>query len=139
MKKIAMQSAARRLKRATKMRVTDLGLILGYAVTSTVAILLVKLFANDAVQVWKTEPGLSSSLLLLAVGASLYVLSFLIWMIILSRNELSIVYPLMIGLTLATTTLVSWLILKEAIDLFRLSGILVIFVGIVLISQSRPA
>ena len=121
------------------MRIADFGLVLGYAVTSTIAILLVKLFANDAIQAWKSAPGISSPLVFVGLGSCLYVLSFLIWMLILARNELSVVYPMMIGLTLATTTLVAWFVLKESIDFLRLSGILVIFVGIILITKSRSA
>lgn len=119
------------------MKPIDALLIAGYVVVSTVAILLVKSTASAAIQSWKQAPGVSMAVVLLLVGAVLYGISFCIWMIILARNELSIVYPLMIGLTLTATTFTAWLILREQIDAIRLLGIAVIFFGIFLVTAAR--
>jgi len=118
------------------MRVNDILLVAGYTVISTIAILLVKQYASLAVETWRMSPGWSSAGGILLLGASLYALSFMIWMVILSRNELSLVYPLMIGLTLVATTTASWLLLKEPLNTVRLTGIAVIFVGVVLVTRS---
>lgn len=118
------------------MRVSDILLVAGYTLMSTIAILLVKQYASLAVETWKGSPGWSLEGGLLLLGASLYALSFLIWMVILSRNELSMVYPLMIGLTLVATTAASWVLLKEPLGALRLTGIAVIFLGVVLVTRS---
>lgn len=118
------------------MRVTDIFLVAGYTVASTIAILLVKQYASPAIEAWKVAPGLSTAGSLLLLGAALYAVSFLVWMVILSRNELSLVYPLMIGLTLVATTMVSWILLKEPLHMLRLTGIGIIFVGVVLVTRS---
>jgi multidrug transporter EmrE-like cation transporter len=50
--------------------------------------------------------------------------------------ELSIAYPIAIGLTLVFSTLASWLVLSETISVLRLLGMLLIFIGIVVIARS---
>jgi multidrug transporter EmrE-like cation transporter len=70
------------------------------------------------------------------VGAALYGLSFLLWMFILSRSELSVAYPVVIGATLMATTLASWLLLKEPINALRLAGVAVIFLGVIVVARS---
>jgi multidrug transporter EmrE-like cation transporter len=69
-------------------------------------------------------------LLQLGVGALLYVGAFAIWLVILSRVELSIAYPVAVGLTLVFLSIASTLVLNEAIGAVRLLGIALIFVGI---------
>jgi multidrug transporter EmrE-like cation transporter len=107
-----------------------------YALFSTAAILLVKQFVPPALAAWRVAPGMSAPMALVALGASLYVVSFLLWMAILSRNELSVVYPVLIGVTLALTTLAAWLLFKESIPMLRLAGIGLIFFGVVLVTRT---
>jgi multidrug transporter EmrE-like cation transporter len=118
------------------MRVLDVILFAAYTLASTAAVMLIKQFVGPAMQAWKVAPGLSAPLALLAVGAALYGCSFLLWMFILSRTELSIAYPVLIGATLATTTLGAWLLLREPVSVMRLAGIAVVFAGIVLVTRS---
>ncbi len=118
------------------MRALDIILFVAYTLASTAAVMLIKQFVGPAVQAWRLAPGLSSPLALLALGAVLYGCSFLLWMLILSRTQLSIAYPVLIGATLATTTLGAWLLLREPMHLTRLAGIAVVFAGIVLVTRS---
>lgn len=118
------------------MRALDVILFAAYTLASTAAVMLIKQFVGPALHGWKIAPGLSAPLALLAVGAALYGCSFLLWMFILSRTELSIAYPVLIGATLATTTLGAWLLLREPVNVARLAGIAVVFVGIVLVTRS---
>jgi multidrug transporter EmrE-like cation transporter len=76
------------------------------------------------------------SLLELGGGATLYIGAFAIWVVILSRVELSIAYPVAVGLTLAVLALASTLVLSETISFGRLLGIGLIFVGITLVVQA---
>lgn len=118
------------------MRSTDLALFVLYTVVSTTAITLVKQFAGLAFETWKTAPGISGAGLIVLLGAVLYAVSFLLWMIVLARNELSVAYPVIISLTLCSTSLVAWLLLKEPMSAMRLAGVGVIFVGVIMVTQS---
>ena len=77
----------------------------------------------------------SSVIGLLLLGASLYVASFAVWLVILARHELSSAYPAAIGLTLAFSTLGAVLLLNEALNVARLVGIALIFLGIFLVTR----
>lgn len=118
------------------MRALDIVLFAAYTLASTAAVMLIKQFVGPAIQGWKIAPGLSAPLALLALGAALYGCSFLLWMVILSRTELSIAYPVAIGATLATATLGAWLLLREPMHAIRLAGVAVVFVGIVMVTRS---
>jgi multidrug transporter EmrE-like cation transporter len=118
------------------MRALDIILFAAYTLASTAAVMLIKQFIGPAIQAWKIAPGFSSPLALLALGAALYGCSFLLWMFILSRTELSIAFPVLIGATLATTTLGAWLLLREPVHVLRLAGIAVVFAGIVMVTRS---
>lgn len=118
------------------MRTSDAALIGAYTLASTAAIMMIKQYARPAMEAWRLSPGPSSSLVLLALGAALYGLSFLLWMFILSRTELSLAYPVVIGATLMATTLGSWLMLKEPVHALRLAGIAVIFLGVLVVARN---
>lgn len=67
-------------------------------------------------------------------GFFMYFISSLFWMIILSKVELSVAYPLLsVGYVLVL--LAAWLIFNEAIPLIRWVGVGVIIFGVSLISQ----
>lgn len=76
---------------------------------------------------------LTSPLVLL--GLSFYVLGALTWIIVLSRLNLSYAYPFL-ALNFVLITLVSWLVLGEAIPITRWFGIVCICVGVVLVARS---
>jgi len=68
-------------------------------------------------------------------GMFLYGFSALLWLVVLSRMELSFAYPLLsVGYVLIL--LCSWLIFKENVSLVRWGGVLVICCGVFLISRS---
>jgi multidrug transporter EmrE-like cation transporter len=75
-------------------------------------------------------------LLQLGTGALLYIGAFAVWVVILSRIELSIAYPVAVGLTLVFLSIGSTLVLNEAIATVRLLGIALIFAGITLVVQA---
>jgi multidrug transporter EmrE-like cation transporter len=69
------------------------------------------------------------------VGFTLYFISALMWLIVLSRVELSFAYPLLsVGYVLIL--IASWLLFKENVSLIRWSGVIVICFGVYLISRS---
>jgi len=76
---------------------------------------------------------LSRSALLVAVGAALYATSFLLWLVIASKLDLTIAYPVAIGLSLVAITTGAVLWLGESMTLWRGAGALLIVAGIALI------
>ena len=67
------------------------------------------------------------------IGAALYAISFLIWLVIASRVQLTIAYPLAIGLSLAAITAGAAVFLGEPLSVVRVLGSLLILAGIVLV------
>ncbi|WP_352907458.1 EamA family transporter [Mesorhizobium sp. M0816] len=68
-------------------------------------------------------------------GLSCYAISVLLWLAVLSSNQVSVAYPMLsIGYVIAV--LFSFLLLGEAIPLARLVGIALICLGTVLISRT---
>ena len=77
---------------------------------------------------------LTSPLILLAIAS--YGLGVIFYMFMLSRLDLSLLYPVMTALGLVLATLISALFFHEQISLTRLSGIAVVIIGVFLISKS---
>ncbi len=69
------------------------------------------------------------------IGLLLYALSAMIWIVVLSNAEVSYAYPL-ISLGYVTTTILSWLILKERISKKRIIGITIIIIGVIIVGAS---
>ena len=69
------------------------------------------------------------------VGLACFGASAVLWLVILSRLELSLVYP-MVSVAYILVALASWFFFKENVTLLRWLGILVIVMGVFLISRS---
>jgi drug/metabolite transporter (DMT)-like permease len=115
---------------------TDSALLAVYAIASVSSLLLLKTALPEAQQIWARGTILSMAALTIGLGVLLYGVSFLTWMVILSRQELSVVYPLAIGLTLAFSTLGAAALLDEAVSALRVLGILLIFAGLVCVVRN---
>ena len=73
---------------------------------------------------------------LVMLGLALYAVGAVIWLIVLSRVDLSFAYP-MIALTYVLVPLAAWLFLNEpAIPPMRWIGMGVIIAGVVLVAQT---
>lgn len=68
-------------------------------------------------------------------GILIYVVSLVVWLMILSRTEVSLAYPL-ISLGYVLNALVAYWLLSEPITVLRLCGIAVILVGVFLVAKS---
>ena len=73
---------------------------------------------------------------IVGIGSVLYIASFLIWLVILGRNDLSVAYPIAIGLTLVFSTLAARIVIGEVVSPARCLGVLVIFFGIWLVTRT---
>ena len=73
----------------------------------------------------------------LFAGLSLYAVSFFLYMFILSRLQLHVVYPITVGATLILITLASHLLLREAVTTIQIVGIATILIGVILVLLPR--
>jgi multidrug transporter EmrE-like cation transporter len=65
------------------------------------------------------------------LGILIYGLSFLMWLAILSRTNVSIAYPITIGLTLVFTLLGARLFLDETLSIQAAIGVTLITIGVI--------
>jgi drug/metabolite transporter (DMT)-like permease len=72
---------------------------------------------------------------LVLLGFFLYFASALLWLIVLSREKLSFVYPL-VAFSYVVTVILSKLILKETVPPLRWLGLLIIILGILTVAKS---
>jgi len=68
-------------------------------------------------------------------GFLLFGISAIFWLVVLSRLDLSVAYP-MVSLAYVLLTLAAVIFFKENVPLIRWIGILVICLGVILISRS---
>ena len=68
------------------------------------------------------------------VGLSCYVISVVVWLLVLSRVEVSYAYPLL-SVGYIVTACAGWLFFQENMSMTRLMGIVVICFGVWLITK----
>lgn len=71
----------------------------------------------------------------IVIGLVLYGISTLMWLGILARAELSFAYPF-ISIGFVVTTLFGWWVLDESVTIYRLLGVCLIILGVVLVARS---
>lgn len=72
---------------------------------------------------------------LIILGLACYGLGAVMWIVVLSRVDLSLAYP-MLGLGYVFVLLISWLVFGEAVSAWRWVGTLMIVAGVVLVARS---
>ncbi|WP_421988768.1 hypothetical protein [Roseococcus sp.] len=118
------------------LRPAEAGLLVVHVLLSVGGLLLIKTQASQLKLAWQRQDTLWPMSGLLALGAACYIGGFLIWMIVLARNELSVVYPIAVGATLALSSIAAAMLLGETLSLLRLAGIACIMLGVVVIVRS---
>jgi len=68
-------------------------------------------------------------------GFVCFGLSSIFWLVVLSRLELSLVYP-MVSVAYVLVAVASWIFFRENVSLVRWVGIAVIILGVFLVSRS---
>lgn len=68
-------------------------------------------------------------------GIGCYVISVVVWILALSRIEVSIAYPLL-SIGYVVNALAAWYLFGEAVTPLRISGIGVIILGVYLVARS---
>lgn len=69
------------------------------------------------------------------VGVACYGLSMVFWLLVLSRLDLSLAYP-MLGISYIGVLFASWYFLGEAVSPMRWAGTLIICLGVYLVARS---
>jgi len=68
-------------------------------------------------------------------GLACYVISVVVWILALSRVQVSIAYP-MLSMGYVVTAFAAWWLMGEPVNAMRMSGIAVIIVGVYLVARS---
>ena len=68
-------------------------------------------------------------------GASCYVVSFAVWIMALSRVDVSVAYP-MVSIGVVLNAVLAWWMLGEAVTPMRILGIGIIIVGVWVVARS---
>src|SRR3989304_2616620 len=68
-------------------------------------------------------------------GMACYVVSLVVWIMALSRVEVSIAYP-MLSIGYVLNAVAAWYLFGEAVSMTRLAGIGVIIVGVYIVARS---
>ena len=86
--------------------------------------------ANLAPIGWKlaTEPHILG-------GLTCYVISVVVWILALSRVEVSIAYPLL-SVGYIVNAVAAWYLFGEAVSITRLTGIGIIIIGVYIVARS---
>lgn len=114
----------------------DIALFMLYTASLGAALLIIKYWITPLRIAWQSGGYVLVPLLCVGIGALLYVIGFLLWLIILARHDLTVVYPIAIGLTIIATTLGSVTFLSEAISPLRIAGMIFILLGVALVVRS---
>ena len=72
---------------------------------------------------------------LVILGMFMYFGSALVWLLVLSRIEVSLAYPF-VGLGFVITMVLGWAIYGDSLSLMRLAGTLMIASGVALLARS---
>lgn len=70
------------------------------------------------------------------IGLSFYVTGFFFWLKVLSTEDLSRVYPILVSSAITAILIGSSIFFKETISFTRLVGVIVIILGIYLVFKS---
>lgn len=68
-------------------------------------------------------------------GLTCYVISVVVWIMALSRVEVSIAYP-MLSIGYVVNAMAAWWLFGEAVSITRLTGIGIIIVGVYVVARS---
>lgn len=108
-----------------------------YLIFSVSGIILVKIGgSNFSLNLSKSDLKIQFEWVSL-LGMIFYIFSFLLWMIIIPRFNLSFIVPLSVGLVQILVLFAAIFILKEKVNFLNLLGVLTIIVGIILLNIKK--
>ena len=123
------------------MNLVSFALVFTGVMLNAAAQLLLKAGVKDVGVIQLTPSTLFSAGLKLAFephilgGLTCYVVSVVVWILALSRVQVSIAYP-MLSLGYVVTAFAAWALMGESVNAMRMTGIAVIIVGVCLVARS---
>lgn len=72
---------------------------------------------------------------MILIGLLFFGLAFIGYSFVLSKLELSVAYPIMTGAGFAIVSLFSFILFGEMLNLAKILGMILIFIGIILLSR----
>ena len=123
------------------MNIATFGFILTGVFLNALAQLLLKAGTNAVGAIHLTADNWFSTGLKLATqlpiigGLTCYVISVVVWIIALSRVDVSIAYP-MLSIGYLINAIGAWYFLGEVMSITRLAGVGIIIVGVILLTRS---
>lgn len=102
-----------------------------YVVLSSLGLILFKLGSQNLSVLYENSIFSLSLSTTMFAGILCYLASFFLWMVIVSKSELSFIYPLSIACINIAILLGSYFILKEPITIKSIIGAAIIIIGIV--------
>lgn len=91
-------------------------------------------FDFTAGNAWPVASSLATNVPIIG-GLSCYVVSVVVWILALSRVEVSIAYP-MLSIGYVVNAALAWFLFGEAVGPQRLIGIGVIIIGVIIVARS---
>ncbi|MEI7613466.1 MAG: EamA family transporter [Betaproteobacteria bacterium] len=123
------------------MKLLEFGLVLFGVLLNAAAQLLLKAgvrqighFDFSLANAWPVGTSLATNIPIIG-GLSCYVISVVVWILALSRVEVSIAYP-MLSIGYIVNAGLAWYIFDEAVGPQRLLGIGVIIIGVIIVARS---
>ena len=123
------------------MKSTEFALVLSGVLLNAVAQLLLKAGVRQLGQfdfsisnAWPIGSALATNTSIIG-GLSCYVVSVVVWILALSRVEVSIAYP-MLSIGYVVNAGLAWFFFGEAVGPQRLIGIAVIIAGVIIVAKS---
>jgi multidrug transporter EmrE-like cation transporter len=110
-------------------------LFLAYTALSVTGLVLVKKWLPEATTNLRDGAMNSGPVWWSILGALAYIVSFLLWMGLLTRAPLSVAYPVAAGATMCLTLVASLWIFEERPTVLQLMGSALVLAGIVLIGS----
>ena len=105
-----------------------------YVILSTSGLILFKLGSSHLTLGFQNSIFSMNISLITLLGMMCYLISFVLWMIIIGKSEVSYIVPLGVACTNVAVLLSSYFILNETISLNTVIGAALIIIGVIVLS-----
>ena len=104
--------------------------IIIYLICSTFGLIMIKIgTSNTSFNISSIYLGMNLSWKLL-IGFLSYIISFVLWTIVISKYNLSFIYPLVTAILFILVMISSAIFLKENVTISQIIGVFVIIIGV---------
>jgi drug/metabolite transporter (DMT)-like permease len=119
--------------RSTTVAYTILGV---YAVISSLGLLSLRAAMVPALPALRRHDWSAVPWFMLLGGASLYAVSFLLWLIVLAKLPVAVAFPIAVAVTVTLATLGSMIVLSEHVRMMQWLGIGFIIAGVFMTARA---